>query len=68
MAASISSTSSNFLTGQESTFTSKNEDTSDRLLTGFDFDLESFVVAFDVARLGWRIWTLPVTFDATGKL
>jgi len=50
-------------------FPIKNEDTSDRLLTGFDFDLESFVTAGDrTFWVGEEFGPYLLHFDATGKL
>lgn len=50
-------------------FAIKNEDTSDRLLTGFDFDLESFVIASDSTFwVGEEFGPYLLHFDATGKL
>ena len=50
-------------------FAIKNEDTSDRLLTGFDFDVESFVIASDSTFwVGEEFGPYLLHFDATGKL
>lgn len=50
-------------------FSIKNEDTSDRLLTGFDFDVESFVIAADgTFWVGEEFGPFLLHFDATGKL
>lgn len=50
-------------------FAIKNEDTSDRLLTGFDFDVESFVIAADrTFWVGEEFGPYLLHFDATGKL
>ncbi|CAA9328098.1 Glycerophosphoryl diester phosphodiesterase [uncultured Leptolyngbya sp.] len=50
-------------------FAIKNEDTKDRLLTGFDFDVESFVVARDgTLWVGEEFGPYLLHFDATGKL
>ncbi len=50
-------------------FSIKNEDTSDRLLTGFDFDVESFVIASDSTFwVGEEFGPYLLHFDATGKL
>ena len=50
-------------------FSIKNADTSDRLLTGFDFDPESFVVADDGSFwVGEEFGPYLLHFDATGKL
>jgi len=50
-------------------FAIKNEDTKDRLLTGFDFDVESFVVARDgTIWVGEELGPYLLHFDATGKL
>ncbi|MBW4639737.1 MAG: esterase-like activity of phytase family protein [Gloeocapsa sp. UFS-A4-WI-NPMV-4B04] len=50
-------------------FAIKNEDTSDRLLTGFDFDVESFVIASDSTFwVGEEFGPYLLHFDVTGKL
>ncbi len=50
-------------------FPIKNEDTSARLLTGFDFDIESFVIAADgTFWVGEEFGPFLLHFDATGKL
>lgn len=50
-------------------FPIKNEDTSTRLLTGFDFDVESFVIASDrTFWVGEEFGPYLLHFDATGKL
>jgi glycerophosphoryl diester phosphodiesterase len=50
-------------------FAIKNEDTSDRLLTGFDFDVESFVIAGDrTFWVGEEFGPYLLHFDPTGKL
>lgn len=54
---------------QKVPFPIKNEDTSDRLLTGFDFDPESFVVADDGSLwVGEEFGPYLLHFDASGKL
>lgn len=50
-------------------FPIKNEDTNARLLTGFDFDVESFVVAADgTLWVGEEFGPYLLHFDRTGKL
>lgn len=50
-------------------FPIKNEDTNARLLTGFDFDVESFVTAADgTFWVGEEFGPYLLHFDATGKL
>ncbi|AFZ31805.1 glycerophosphoryl diester phosphodiesterase [Gloeocapsa sp. PCC 7428] len=50
-------------------FPIKNEDTNARLLTGFDFDVESFVVAADgTLWVGEEFGPYLLHFDQTGKL
>lgn len=50
-------------------FAIKNEDTAERLLTGFDFDLESFVIAKDGSFwVGEEFGPYLLHFDQTGKL
>ena len=50
-------------------FPIKNEDTNARELTGFDFDLESFVVDSDgTFWVGEELGPYLLHFDATGKL
>lgn len=50
-------------------FPIKNEGTSDRLLSGFDFDPESFVIAADgTLWVGEEFGPYLLHFDATGKL
>lgn len=54
---------------QQVPFSIKNQDTADRLLTGFDFDLESFVIADDGSFwVGEEFGPYLLHFDATGKL
>lgn len=50
-------------------FSIVNQETSDRLLTGADFDLESFVIAEDgTLWVGEEFGPYLLHFDATGKL
>ena len=50
-------------------FPIQNENTEDRLLTGADFDLESFVIAEDgTIWVGEEFGPFLLQFDATGKL
>lgn len=50
-------------------FPIKNEATSDRLITGFDFDIESLVTAQDgTFWIGEELGPYLLHFDATGKL
>lgn len=50
-------------------FPIKNEDTEERLLTGFDFDVESFVIAKDGSFwLGEEFGPYLLHVDKTGKL
>ncbi|PSB64474.1 hypothetical protein C7B61_12175, partial [filamentous cyanobacterium CCP1] len=50
-------------------FPIQNENTEDRLLTGADFDLESFVIAEDgTIWVGEEFGPFLLQFDSTGKL
>jgi hypothetical protein len=50
-------------------FSIVNQNTSDRLLTGADFDVESFVIASDgTIWVGDEFGPYLLHFDATGKL
>ncbi len=55
--------------GHKVPFAIKNEDTPNRLLTGFDFDVESFVIAEDgTFWVGEEFGPYLLHFDSTGKL